>query len=227
MNGDPWFLINALRTIFSALDNFGYFILDAVYDIFFTVANSNVFQGTVINTFYSRVQLILGVFMIFKLSITLLQMIVNPDMYKDKQKGAGSLVKRIAIILVLLTLIVPITLDEGAIDGNPLNEQIASNGLSYLIAYSITISSRQYQVSPPGKIKPSQFFRILFKSLIFSSQQIFLQEIKSLSVGNINKGIPPNLVTASLTSSTHIILDSPLYNLPTIPIIGLINTTSK
>ena len=137
MNGDPWFLINALRTIFSALDNFGYFILDAVYDIFFTVANSNVFQGTVINTFYSRVQLILGVFMIFKLSITLLQMIVNPDMYKDKQKGAGSLVKRIAIILVLLTLIVPITLDEGAIDGNPLNEQIASNGILFGFLYQI------------------------------------------------------------------------------------------
>ncbi len=137
MNGDPWFLIDALRTIFSALDNFGYFILDAVYDIFFTVANSNVFQGTVINTFYTRVQLILGVFMIFKLSITLLQMIVNPDMYKDKQKGAGSLVKRIAVILILLTLIVPIELDEETIAGNPLNEQIASNGILFGFLYQI------------------------------------------------------------------------------------------
>ncbi len=137
INVKPWFLPDALRAICSMFDSLGYFLLDAVYDIFFTVANSNVFQGTVINTFYGRVQLILGVFMIFKLSITLLQMIVNPDMYKDKQKGAGSLVKRIAIILVLLTLIVPITLDEDAIDGNPLNEQIASNGILFGFLYQI------------------------------------------------------------------------------------------
>ena len=98
---DVGFLSDALRFIFSGLDNLGYFLLDAVYDIFFTVSNANIFQGTAINTFYSRIQLILGVFMIFMLSIAFLQMIVNPDLAKDKQKGAGSLVKRIAVSLVL------------------------------------------------------------------------------------------------------------------------------
>lgn len=137
INVKPWFLSDALRAICSMFDSFGYFLLDAVYDIFFTVANSNVFQGTVINTFYGRVQLILGVFMIFKLSITLLQMIVNPDMYKDKQKGAGSLVKRVAVILILLTLIVPIELDDETIAGKPLNEQIASNGILFGFLYQI------------------------------------------------------------------------------------------
>lgn len=133
--GDPNFLNDALRSIFSGLDSLGYFLLDAVYNIFFTVANANIFQGVTINTFYTRVQLILGVFMIFKLSITLLQMIINPDVYKDKQKGAGSLVTRIAVILVLLSLIVPI---ENVPDtDNPLNEQISNNGILFGFLYQI------------------------------------------------------------------------------------------
>lgn len=132
---DVGFLSDALRFIFSGLDNLGYFLLDAVYDIFFTVSNANIFQGTAINTFYSRIQLILGVFMIFMLSIAFLQMIVNPDLAKDKQKGAGSLVKRIAVSLVLLTLIVPVTIEDT--NGNPLNEQINSNGILFGFLYQI------------------------------------------------------------------------------------------
>ena len=42
---DVGFLSDALRFIFSGLDNLGYFLLDAVYDIFFTVSNANIFQG--------------------------------------------------------------------------------------------------------------------------------------------------------------------------------------
>ncbi len=132
---DVGFLSDALRFIFCGLDNLGYFLLDAVYDIFFTVSNANIFQGTAINTFYSRIQLILGVFMIFMLSIAFLQMIVNPDLAKDKQKGAGSLVKRIAVSLVLLTLIVPVTIEDT--NGNPLNEQINSNGILFGFLYQI------------------------------------------------------------------------------------------
>ena len=132
---NPNFFNDALRTIFSWLDSLGYFLLDAVYDIFFTVANANIFQGATIDEFYTRVQLIFGVFMIFKLSITLLQIIINPDMFKDKQKGAGSLVTRIAVILVLLTLIVPI---EGISNTeNSLNEQISSNGILFGFLYQI------------------------------------------------------------------------------------------
>lgn len=141
---DVNFLSDALRYIFSALDNLGYFLLDAVYDIFFTVSNANIFQGTVINTFYSRVQLILGVFMIFILSISLLQIIINPDMAKDKQKGAGSLVKRIAISLVLLSLVVPVSVPNP--DDNTLNEQINSNGILFGFLYQIQNTIIQDQV---------------------------------------------------------------------------------
>ena len=132
--GDPGFIANFIRWFFSILDSIGYFFLSGIFNVFFTVANANFFQGDVINEFYERVQLILGIFMIFILSFTLLQIIINPDMFKDKQKGAGSLVMRVAVMLVLLTLIVPINVPE---DGNPLNEKINNNGILFGFLYQI------------------------------------------------------------------------------------------
>ena len=133
MWSNPGFIGDFLRGFFSILDSIGYFFLSGIFNIFFTIANAEIFQGSVINTFYSRIQMILGILMIFRISITLLQIIVNPDMFKDKQKGAGSLVMRIAVMLILLTLIVPINISNT--NGNPLNEQIKSNGILFGFLY--------------------------------------------------------------------------------------------
>ena len=133
MWSNPGFIGDFLRGFFSILDSIGYFFLSGIFNIFFTIANADIFQGSVINTFYSRIQMILGILMIFRISITLLQIIINPDLFKDKQKGAGSLVMRIAVMLILLTLIVPINIPNT--NGNPLNEQIKSNGILFGFLY--------------------------------------------------------------------------------------------
>ena len=130
---DPSFISEFLRGFFSILDSIGYFFLNGIFNIFFTIANASFFQGDVINTFYSRVQMILGIFMTFRLTLTFLEIIVNPDLYKDNQKGAASLVKRIAIMLVLLSVIVPIDIQNT--NGNPLNEQIKNNGILFGFLY--------------------------------------------------------------------------------------------
>ena len=133
MFSNPGWLDDFLRTIFSGLDNVGYFFVEGIFNVFFTIVNADLFSGDIINTFYTRIQLILGILMIFRISITLLQMIVNPDMFKDKQKGAGSIVKRIVVVLVLLSMIVP--LENIPEDNNPLNDQIRSNGILFGFLY--------------------------------------------------------------------------------------------
>lgn len=138
MWSNPGFIGDFLRGFFAILDRIGYFFLAGIYDIFFSIASSEIFQGDVINDFYSRVQLILGILMVFKLSISLLQIIINPDTFKDKQKGAGSLVMRIALMLVMLTLIVPIDIQDT--NGNPLNEQIKANGILFGFLYQFQSS---------------------------------------------------------------------------------------
>ena len=137
MLSNPGFIGDFLRGIFTALDNLGYFFLGGIFNIFFSIASAELFQGEVFNTFFERIQLILGVFMVFRLSITFLQIIVNPDMYKDKQSGAASLVRRVAVMLILLSVIVPITIPEEATNENPLNEKIASNGILFGFLYQI------------------------------------------------------------------------------------------
>lgn len=132
---DPGFSADFCRGFLAILDSIGYFFLGGIFNIFFIVANASFFQGDVINTFYSRVQMILGIFMIFRLTLTFLEIIVNPDLYKDKQKGAASLVKRIAIMLVLLSVIVPIDIPNT--DNNPLNEQIRKNGILFGLLYQV------------------------------------------------------------------------------------------
>ena len=128
-------LQNILRFIFPAIDKLGYFLLGAIYDIFFVVANAKILQGDFIVTFYARVQLILGVFMMFRLTITILQIIVNPDLAKDKNKGASKILMRVVLSLVMLTLIAPINIPND--DGNPLNQQIADNGILFGFLYQI------------------------------------------------------------------------------------------
>ncbi len=132
---DPGFIADFCRGFFAILDSIGYFFLSGIFDIFFDIVNADILQGNVINEFYTRVQMILGVLMIFRISITLLQIIINPDVFKDKQKGAGSLVMRIAVMLVLLTLIVP--MENIPTNGSDLNEQIRDNGILFGFLYQI------------------------------------------------------------------------------------------
>ena len=144
MFSEPGWLNDFLRTIFAGLDNVGYFFVEGIFNVFFTIVNADLFSGSLINQFYTRIQMILGILMIFRISITLLQMIVNPDMFKDKQKGAGSLVKRVAVMLVLLSLIVP--LENIPEDNNPLNNQIRSNGILFGFLYQFQNSVIQDNV---------------------------------------------------------------------------------
>ena len=144
LNGEVHWWINIFRNLFTALDELGYMLLGAIFDVFFTVANAKILQGDFIVTFYGRVQLILGVFMIFRLSITLLQIIVNPDLAKDKQKGASKILMRIVLSLVMLTLIAPINIPND--DGNPLNQQIAENGILFGFLYQIQNSVVQNNI---------------------------------------------------------------------------------
>ncbi len=132
MNTPGWFA-EFFRDIFAALDGVGYWLLQGVYDVFFAVSNAEILSGNTMNDLYGRLQLIFGVFMVFKLSLTILNIIINPDNYKDKQKGAGSIVVRVAVMLIMLTLVIPIDIPNP--DGNPLNEKINQNGILFGFLY--------------------------------------------------------------------------------------------
>lgn len=117
-----------------ALDGIIYWLLGLCYKIFFNVASAELFTNETVKNFFGRVQLILGVFMIFKLAVSIIKGIINPDSFTDKNNGMGNIVTRIIFTLVMLTIVVPINIP------NPQNEyeiQLNNNGLLFGTLYSL------------------------------------------------------------------------------------------
>lgn len=123
-----------VRLIFATIDRIVYTLMELLYSIFFTVATADILGGEMIKNMYYRVQLILGVFMIFKLAVTILQGIISPEAVLDKKQGMGKIVSRIVVSLIMLALITPINVP------NPSNEwekQLNNNGLLFGSLFSL------------------------------------------------------------------------------------------
>lgn len=129
----PGFLLNGLRLVFAAFDSIAVALLGAVYKIFFLVANATIISGDVIKVFYSRIQLILGIIMIFKLAMSILNIIINPDIIKDQKQGTGKMVIRIVTALFMLTLVIPINIPNAA--KHSLNSYINDHGILFGFLY--------------------------------------------------------------------------------------------
>ncbi len=127
-------LNDLIRLIMSTIDRNAYFILSIAYQIFFNVATAELFSNALVKDFYYRCQLIIGVFMLFKFAVTILEGIVDPNKATDKKAGAGKIVSRIITSLIILALITPINIP------NPRNEwerQLNNNGIIFGALYSL------------------------------------------------------------------------------------------
>ena len=118
------------RKLFSTLDRPAYALLAIMYELFFNIATADIFSNEIVMKFYGRVQIILGVFMMFQLALTILKGIVNPDNFG---KDSSSLVSRVITALVLITLLMPI----GTGGGNEFERQVNNNGLLFGTLYSL------------------------------------------------------------------------------------------
>lgn len=123
-----------IRTIYRLLDTVVYWLLGLMYQIFFNVASAELFTNETVKNFYGRVQLILGVFMIFKLAVSIVKGIVNPDTFVDKKEGFGNIIYRIMFSLVMLTIIAPINIPNAR---NEYEIQLNNNGLLFGTLYSL------------------------------------------------------------------------------------------
>lgn len=110
-------------TCFGFLKNISFFLDNAVYDliawfykILIYLANINILSGdsnNYISNLISRIYVLLGIFMLFKISFSIIQYIADPNAFSDTSKGFGKLVKNVIVSLVLLVS-VPWLFDEAA-----------------------------------------------------------------------------------------------------------------
>ena len=125
---------DALRSIMAFFDKLFFTVLQCVYEVFFNVSTAELFSNSTIREFYYRCQLVIGVFMLFKLSVTILEGIMDPARVTDKKSGAGKIISRIITSLVILALITPINIPYPQ---NKWEKQVNNNGILFGALYSL------------------------------------------------------------------------------------------
>ena len=95
-------IVNLVRQFFFMLDRVIYSFIVTVYNLFVDIAETSIFTEEVIDLFASKVYALLGIFMLFKVSFSILSYIVSPDDFLDKTKGFSKMISNIIITLTLL-----------------------------------------------------------------------------------------------------------------------------
>lgn len=96
---------NLFRTLMFFLDNIVYGLIPTIYKLFVYLANLNLYgndSGNPIQSIVGHIYVLLGIFMLFKVSFSLLQYIVDPSSFRDSSKGMGKLVTNVLVAMVLL-----------------------------------------------------------------------------------------------------------------------------
>lgn len=99
------YIIKILRTLFFHIDKVVYEGIGNVYDLLLSIARTSIFNSGTIEGFYKKIYALIGIFMLFKISFSLITYILNPDDFSDKEKGFASIIKRVIMSLVMLVLV--------------------------------------------------------------------------------------------------------------------------
>ena len=94
-----------MRQFFFNIDKIVFNFISAIYDVLITIARTSVLSQADIIDMASRIYRLLAVFMVFKVTFSLIMYVVNPDDFSDKSKGVGKLGTNIVISLALLILV--------------------------------------------------------------------------------------------------------------------------
>ena len=98
-----WFQ-TLMRQFFFNIDKIVFNFISVIYDFLISIARTSILSQADILDMTSRIYKLLAVFMIFKVTFSLIMYVVNPDDFSDKTKGVSKLGTNIIISLALLIL---------------------------------------------------------------------------------------------------------------------------
>lgn len=111
-----WFN-RTFRPIFASIDTIVYkligWTLEGILNLSDLFANP-----TFVNTIYRRIYVVLAIFMVFKLTFSFIQYIINPEAMTDKEKGVGKLITRTIVMLVLIIFVPILFFEEITVSGS-------------------------------------------------------------------------------------------------------------
>lgn len=98
-----WFQ-KLMKQFFFGIDQVVYNAISSIYDLLISIARTSVLTQADILDMADRIYKLLAIFMIFKVTLSLITYVVNPDDFSDKNKGISKLSVNIVISLGLLIL---------------------------------------------------------------------------------------------------------------------------
>lgn len=100
----PWWQ-EISRGLMSWLSEFIYSIMGFFYELFNIVTKTNILSTEDVQPIYQRVTIILTIVMIFYITFQFVKYVVQPDNMTDKEKGAGNIVYKMVIIVILIAFV--------------------------------------------------------------------------------------------------------------------------
>lgn len=98
-----WFQ-TLMRQFFFNIDKIVFNFISTVYDLLISIARTSILSQADILDMADRIYKLLAIFMVFKVTFSLIMYVVNPDDFSDKNKGISKLGTNIIISLALLIL---------------------------------------------------------------------------------------------------------------------------
>lgn len=98
-----WFQ-DLMRTFFFSIDKIVFNFISTIYDLLISIARTSVLSQADIMDMADRIYKLLAVFMVFKVTFSLIMYVVNPDDFSDKSKGVSKLGMNIVFSLAMLVL---------------------------------------------------------------------------------------------------------------------------
>ncbi len=99
------FIIWVVRKLCFFLDCMFVRIIDSLYQYFVKFVEGSIITPSITNDIMSRLYIIIGIFIFFKLSITIIQYLINPEMFADEKTGVSKLIKRVVLGSIVIILI--------------------------------------------------------------------------------------------------------------------------
>lgn len=90
------------RSLFSSIDSAVYQMISSVYGLIEDLAHVQIFKEGVIQNFYNKTYALLAIFMVFKLTFSIVSYVLDPAKVTDKSAGFGKIITNVMIMFVMI-----------------------------------------------------------------------------------------------------------------------------
>ena len=94
-----------LRFLFSWIDGVVAKVITIIYGLLMDLASLRLYSESIVKIIGQRIGILLGIFMLFRLAVSLINYMISPEKFSDNKQGGAALIKNVIISLALLATV--------------------------------------------------------------------------------------------------------------------------